>query len=34
MRPYAARQYLDWDGGFVMHDIVEPLKPPTDAPRY
>src|SRR5262245_36794763 len=27
MRPYLARQDRDWDGGFVMHDIVEPLKP-------
>jgi hypothetical protein len=27
MRPYVAGQDLDWDGGFVMHDIVEPLKP-------
>src|SRR6266446_4030474 len=27
MRPYVARQYLDWDGGLVMDHIVEPLKP-------
>src|SRR5262249_19124782 len=33
MRPYVAREYLNWDGGFVMHPIVEPLKPDRASPH-
>src|SRR5262249_13023696 len=33
MRPYVAREYLGWDGGFVMHPIVEPLKGDRASPR-
>src|SRR5215813_2931262 len=33
MRPYVAREYLNWDGGFVMHPIVEPLKGDRASPH-
>jgi hypothetical protein len=33
MHLYVAREYLSWDGGFVMHPIVEPLKGDRASPH-
>src|SRR5262249_12530142 len=33
MRPYGAREYRNWDGGFCMPPSVEPLKPDRASPH-